>query len=361
MRRALLLAAGVLALSATVFFLARCGHRPERGVVVPPAPPTAVASAPAAKAGGLAEGLKSLLAKFRDSSGTPADLAALREAVRAADPREAMVAITEFLKSGQDWRTGEAFTVGPGGLSGAPTLRVLLMDLLGQLARETGSGAADAVARSTLEAKTSPEEWAISLRNVAWSEPNATGFLSAKMHEMLAEPAWTAAPSAGLLEAFDVIAYAGDPGFIDQLSALARGDSSALGRAALVAMDRLSERAPLAVMEYLNANPALLGERPMLRADYFAKADLSQPAQQTAIETYLGRADVGVAEKTKLLQALATPASFVSDNLLTPPPVPGDDAARQRTLGTVLGGWLQANRFPELAGVIAQVRGEISN
>ena len=361
MRRALLMAAGVLALGAAVLLMGRRGHRPEKGAAAVPEVAAVEARAPAVRASGSSGALQSLLAKFRGGGGTPADLTALRQAVRAADPREAIAAITEFLKSGQDWRTGEAFTVGPGGLSGAPTLRVLLMDLLGQLARETGSGAADGLARSTLETKTSPEEWAISLRNVAWSEPNAAGFLSAKMHEMLAEPAWTAAPSPGLLEAFDVIAYAGDPGFIDQLSSLAQGDSPALGRAALVAMDRLSERAPLAVMEYLNANPALLGERPMLRADYFAKADLSQPAQQTALETYLGRVDVGVAEKTKLLQALATPASFVSDNLLTPPPVPGDDAARQRTLGTVLGGWLQGNRFPELAGVMAQVRGEISN
>jgi len=101
-------------------------------------------------------------------------------------------------------------------------------------------------------------------------------------------------------------------------------------------------------MNHLNSNPATLADLPLLRADYFAKADLSQPAQRQALEVHLGRPDVTLAEKTKLLQALATPASFVADNLLTAPIPPGDDAARQAVLNSAVTEWLKTNRFPEL-------------
>src|SRR5205085_2192857 len=114
---------------------------------------------------------------------------------------------------------GQEFALAPGNiLAGAPTLRVFLMDLLGQLSKSTGDNAADAMARNVLETKTSPEEWALSLRNVAWHEPAAKKYLADKVREMLAEPAWIAAPSVGLLESFDVIVFSGDPTFIPQLA-----------------------------------------------------------------------------------------------------------------------------------------------
>ena len=106
------------------------------------------------------------------------------------------------------------------------------MDLLGQLAKTTGSDEAATVARGVLETKTTPEEWAVSLRNVAWSDPAATGYLAAKMREMLAEPSWTANPSGALLESFDVIVFSGDPTFIPTLAGLASNGAAPLQRAA---------------------------------------------------------------------------------------------------------------------------------
>jgi hypothetical protein len=133
------------------------------------------------------------------------------------------------------------------------------------------------------------------------------------------------------------------------------GGLTDLQRAALVALDRLSESSPLAVMNFLNANPGELADKPMLRADYYAKVDLTQPAQQAALESYLSRQDVGIDEKSKLIKELAAPASFISDSLLTKPLMVPNDAARQQALIKTLTAWAGANRFPELTGTIQQV------
>ena len=92
-----------------------------------------------------------------------------------------------------------------------------------------------------------------------------------------------------------------------------------------------------------------MAERPFLRADYFAKANLAELAQRQAIEHYLSRADVTAAEKTKLLRALAAPASFVSETLLTAPLPEPDDAARAAAIAATTADWLAQRRFPELA------------
>lgn len=288
------------------------------------------------------------------------ELDALRRRLLAAPPTEALAEIQRFLATGQDSALRSDFTVGEGGaLEGAPSLRVFLLDLLGQIARGSGSDVAAIVARGVLERKTSPDEWAIALRNVAWHDRAARPYLAAKMREMLAHEPWTRSPSDGLLEAFDVIVYTADPAFIPQLAQLRGGSVIDLQRAAAVAMDRLSETAPLEVMRYLNAHPTEYADRPLVRADFYARADLGVPAQRAALETYLSRADVGLEEKTKLLGGLASPASFVSDNLLTPNLPPGDDLPRLQHYASVLAEWQQQGRFPELRSAMARLEGRL--
>jgi hypothetical protein len=113
-------------------------------------------------------------------------------------------------------------------------------------------------------------------------------------------------------------------------------------------LDRLSETAPLEVMNRLNADPAMLSHLPFIRADYFSKANLSQPQQRQAVELYLSRPDVSTAEKSKFLKAAMAPASFVSDNLLTDSIPPDDDPARLRGLAGAAADWIKSGRFPEL-------------
>ena len=302
-----------------------------------------------------------LLAKLQRGQADRADLARLRRALAEGDPQVAISAILAFLATGLDAKTGEEFTIGEGGqLAGAPTLRVLLLDQLGTLSRKTGGGEAAAFARELLDEKNSADEWAIAMRNVAWHEPQAKAFLSEKMRQLLTHEPWRTRPTAGMLEAFDIIVFTRDPTFVPTLADLARTEQTELQYAAEVALDRLSETAPLEVMNHLNANPAVLADRPFLRADYFAKADLAQIPQRHAVENYLSRTDVTGDEKTKLLKGLLTPGTFVSDNLVTEPPAPGDDTARLATLQQTVQQWLDNNRFPQLRPELLQLSGRLN-
>jgi hypothetical protein len=112
-------------------------------------------------------------------------------------------------------------------------------------------------------------------------------------------------------------------------------------------------------MNYLNAHPSEFADRPLVRADFYTKADVTVPAQRAALETYLARGDVGLEEKTKLLGGRASPASFVSDNLLTQPPAPGDDLTRLQNYAGVLQQWQQQQRFPELRVEMARLENRL--
>src|SRR5207302_3696307 len=133
-----------------------------------------------------------------------------------------------------------------------------------------------------LQTKNSADEWSVSLRNVAWSEQNSASFLSAKFQEMLSYQPWLEKPSTGMLEAFDVAVYTKDTSLMPRLAELLRGGSVPLQQASGVALDRLAESAPLKVMTYLNNNPGAMADRPLVRADYFANADVSDPAHKQA-------------------------------------------------------------------------------
>ena len=289
-----------------------------------------------------------LLSLLKTGSATEADLDALQRFLLDSPSTLATNAILEFLESGRDASTGLEFAIRPGGSLSSPTLRILLLDTLGRIAKRDGSGPAAQLARATLEKKDSADEWTIALRNLAWQEPQSTVFLAGKIREMLNYLPWRSAPTSGLLEAFDLFVFTKDPTLTADLVALQDDPLPEIRRAADVALDRLAAANPLEIMGYLNAHPSLLGDRPLIRADYFAKADLTQPGQKTALEFYLGRPDTTLEEKDKLLKALATPASFVSDNLLTDSPPELDEAQREHAILAALHEWLINRRFPSL-------------
>ncbi len=359
--RALRFVALIAVLVAAGFFLGKyfknlVGPKSERPVLFKNE--TALpANAPEYRTDSPANLLTRIFDRLRGGNLQPGDLALLRSRLLAADPHEAMAAILAFLGTGQDSRTGEAFGLQKGGgLAGAPTLRVLLLDLLGRIARDAGTDDAAAFSRALLARKTSADEWAIALRNVAWSSPDDRAFLAAKMREMLDYQPWRQRPGAGFLEAFDVIVFTRNATFASDLAALATSEDDAVKRAAAAAMDRLSEMAPLDVMNYLNGHPGEFADRPFLRADYFSKADLSQGQQRQAVEAYLARADVAAAEKAKLLAVFASPGTFVGDTLVTQPATADDAPQRTAGLRAAVGDWLKGNRFPDLAGPLAQLQ-----
>ncbi len=347
-RKAILLAACAL-IGAILFFWLAGRETPGRPVN-PKARSTAIADAtpPPVAEISLADRIGGVLAKLRRNGANADDLALLRRDL-FADPAAGIAAIRRFLATHEDAATGQQFAVAGGGLlSGAPTLRLFLLDLLGQLSRQIRQGDGAAVAREILAKKDSPDEWALALRNLAWDEPKSRRFLAQKMHEMLAYEPWIATPTSGMFEAFDVAVYSGDATFIPTLSALSRGENPPLQRAATVALDRLAETSTLAVMNYLNANPTVIADLPFVRADYFAKADLADAQQREAVERYLDRADIAASEKTKFLHAIASPGSFVSDSLLTTSIQPDDGTARYAGIATAATEWARSNRFPPL-------------
>jgi hypothetical protein len=277
-------------------------------------------------------------------------LAALRAAFAAADPKVAIAAIRQFLKTGQDASTGLRFKVGEGGvLAEAPSLRTFLMDQLGSLSQQAQTADAAQEAKDTLSSMSSPDEWAVAMRNLAWADPDGSKpYLAQKVREMLNYAPWQQNPSGGYLEAFDVAAYSGDGSLAGVLAPLAKS-ASPVQQAALVAMERLSAVAPAQVSAYLNANPGVLSDSPMLRADYMGNVDLSDPAQEAQAEAYLNRPDVSEAEKEKFLARLATPAGFVSDTLLTPADTTASTIFEHAAVvNRAATSWLASGSFPSL-------------
>ena len=359
--RVLRFVALVAALIAAGYFLGRHFRNPADPKPAPPAlsqhDAGRDANAPEYRTDSPANMLTRIFDRLRSGNIQPGDLAALRSRLLAADPHEAMAAILSFLGTGQDARTGESFGIQKGGgLAAAPTFRVMLLDLLGRIARDAGTDEAVTFSRELLTRKTSADEWAVALRNVAWSSPDDRAFLAGKMREMLDYQPWRQRPGAGFLEAFDVIVFTRNATFASDLASLATSEDDAVKRAAAAAMDRLSEMAPLDVMNYLNGHPAEFAERPFLRADYFSKADLSQAQQRQAVEAYLARPDVTAAEKDKLLSVFASPGTFVGDTLVTQQSAADDPPQRTAGLRAAVGDWLKGNRFPDLAGPLAQLQ-----
>jgi hypothetical protein len=225
---------------------------------------------------------------------------------------------------------------------------VLLLDLLGRLSKQTGSNAARELADIVFSKKDSADEWAIALRNTAWSDPKAADFVTEKFREMVRYEPWRKQPSRGFLEAFDVVVYTKNVGFVSELASLLEEQNDLVPRASGVTLDRLAEQAPTEVMAHLNQNPTVLANRPKLRADYYTKANFSDGTQRQLVETYLSRPDVTDREKQKYLGGLASPGTFVSDNLLTAP-APADDPPEKVTaLRETIQTWLTTNRFPTL-------------
>ncbi len=271
-------------------------------------------------------------------------------------------AIVEFLKSGKDAATGEGFVVGEGGvLVESTTLRVFLMDQLGRLSREAGSSAALEVARVNLLRPDSADEWAVSMRNVAWFDPNSREFLADRVSTMLAYEPWRKNPSQGMQEAFDLIVYTGALNTVPELEGIMTGLESPLGRAAAVAMDRLAASQPLELMTLLNLKPELFASTPLLRSDLFAHADLSNPAQRQQAEAYLVRPDVNTDERGKFFASLLQSGQFVSHNLttpFTPPETPAQAGSRMEVLSRTLDSWLADERFSGFRGDLTRI-GEV--
>jgi hypothetical protein len=216
-----------------------------------------------------------------------ASLAGLRTQLNALDSRAASLAVQQYLRSGTDAPTELEFRLAAdGSLKESPTLRLFLLDYLGW----RDPVAAATLAEEVLGVSTSPDEWAVSLRAYALGKPGpaASAFLQRKVGELLRNEQWRRTPSAGYLEAFDVVVYTRDLSLIPELAGLARNtETRALTHAAYLTLDRLVQAAPAETLRQLQAQPDLLEGREATRADFFARADVRDPQQRQILESYL--------------------------------------------------------------------------
>jgi hypothetical protein len=243
---------------------------------------------PDARVAGL---IRSSLEAFRanpDSEQAWSLLRALREGIRGAPEEEAAAAaIIEFLKTGADTPLGLPFTVGPDGMMDAvPTLRIALLDLLPSL----DPLAALQVAREIMAKPTSPDEYALALRNLAWNDLNGDlrDELSARFLDLLKTP-WLDQPSAGFLEAFDIAVEVGGTPMFDRLVSLAREakSNSATSRAVFLSLDRMVLRDPALLHTALSANADWMDFAPQQRASLISRLDITQPEQRDLFRRYL--------------------------------------------------------------------------
>ncbi|HYV31418.1 MAG TPA: hypothetical protein VEO53_09970, partial [Candidatus Binatia bacterium] len=257
---------------------------------------------------------------------------------------------------------GLGFAIGPDGfLTGAPSLRIFLLDYLAQVDRQ----AAGRYAESILGSMDSPDEWAVSLRNYALANatPEGRAFLEQKMQELLGHEPWQSNPSTGYLEAFDVAVHLGGTNLMPALTQLLRQtDNHALAHAAYLALDRLTLSNPAATLEHLLKDPSAMQGREQTRANYFARADVSDPQQRQILESYLLAPDRSATELQTFAGLFPNANFMISHNLLTSSATPDHQhivRRDQESLRTV-NAWLADPRFNHLQPQIQTIQNRLS-
>ncbi len=286
------------------------------------------------------------LSHSKNSSENAALLEELRDDLESSDREEAVMAIRQYLASGQDAETRLIFKIWKGGvLRNAPTMRVFLIDQLGRM--DTQSAADEA--RNVLQSLSVPDEWAVSLRNLAWAEGKSDELIELT-REMLTHEPWLEAPSRGFLEAFDLIVYNNDVELVPNLAAhIAPESSKALNHIGFMTMDRLVINEPTVVYDWLLQNPSSMDTRPYTRAGFFARADLGDHIQRNQVEAYLNHPSISDKEREYYYKLFPNNDLMLSYNLLTPTEGFPQDFLNNRTATSVDAAleWQKNDTIPE--------------
>ncbi len=263
----------------------------------------------------------------------------------------------EFLVTRADASLWKAFAVRADGfLSDAPTLRVWLLDYWERI---DPVAAAD-FARELLQERISADEWAVALRLLARGTPGgAHGLVRERTRELIGHEPWRSNPSIGFLEAFDGVVYSRDVDFVPELMALLRRtNSQALAYAAFLTMDRLVIAEPAATLSLLLRQPELGAGREATRANWFARANVSDPRQRSLIESYLVQETIGEPELRLFASAFPNANFALSHNLLTSSQALGAETVRQRDRAALdsINAWLANPRFARSHALLSQTR-----
>jgi hypothetical protein len=254
---------------------------------------------------------------------------------------EAERLLREFLSLGSNAKTGLDVAVSRDGTVEASSLRVLALEQLGRVAPT----AAKAESLKVLAQPNDPDEWAVALRNIAWADGEAAHpFLIEKLGQMLQNRAWQSRPTAGYLEAFDVAVHTRAVSLTPLLAPMIQQEGNrAIRHAAFLAIDRITQAAPVPMLRTLLAQPTLLAGKERMRADLFARANVTQPEQRALVESYL--ADPGrPGEELDQFAATFPNANFMGSYALLsqlPSPSASGRIAEDRAALAVVTEWLQ--------------------
>jgi len=294
------------------------------------------------------------IAKELSDAQTPeqkrAALERLRKALASGSTNEISAAIRNLLDSKVDGSTGQGFKVGAGGiLLEAPTLRTLLLNQLATI----DPAAASVYAKEILNSPSSPEEWAVALQSLARgdSSPDSTALLKDKTGELLRNTAWQKNPSVAYLEAFDTAVFVGGTTLLPPLTDLVRlKDNQAVAQAAFLALDRLVINQPADALAAIAEHPEWMTGREQTRANYFARADVGDPAQRQLVETYLLDPTRNPAELQAFAGVFPNANFMISNNLLSSNQTLDNATLTQRDRASLaaVNSWLADPRFANL-------------
>ncbi len=296
-----------------------------------------------------------------DPVGSAKNLGELRNHLNSLGANTASSTVRQWLDSGEDAATRLEFKLSPdGSLKTAPTLRTFLLDYLAQI----DSKAAAAYAEKILSSQNSADEWAVALRAYARgnSSPDAQTFLQKKIREMLGNRDWRDNPSVGFLEAFDVIVHTRDRELTPELgNMIQQKDNRALGHAAYLTLDRLVQAAPADVLGQLQTQPELMEGHERTRADFFARADMRDPAQRALLENYLLDSKRSGSELQQFAGIFPNANYMVSYNLLTQTVTPtgAELALRDREALNTVQQWLDDPRFEKLKPQLQTIKSRL--
>jgi len=294
------------------------------------------------------------------ASTQPEALAGLKQSLSSLAAEERVRLLKRFLDSRSDAPTSAEFKVGANGfLQSAPTLRTWALDYLAQ----TDPASAAQYAQELLQGdKQSADEWALAMRSYARVKgmPEDKAFLREKFQEMVRFVPWRSDPSVGFLEAFDVPVYLHATELVPVLGQLTTDrENRAAGHAAYLALDRLTISDPAATLGQLLAQPDLMKGREVTRANFFARADVSDPAQRELVENYL-KQSTG-AELATFAGLYPNANYMVSHNLLTSTSTPDHEtlARQDRQALAVVEQWLGDPRFEKLKPQLQSIKNRL--
>ncbi|MEO5715832.1 MAG: hypothetical protein ABIT37_20300 [Luteolibacter sp.] len=270
------------------------------------------------------------LVTWLDSNPAPTEdeirarLLATRMAWAELDPQVLAEMIRELLASGGDKATGLAFKIGPHGfLSGWPTLRVFLLDVLAAADPEMAA----AIAKGLLGETASAEEFAVALRSLTREGRGRAKNeeLTAYLGQMLDRQEW--GNSAGFAEVLDLARLIGSPEAARQL---AEWEGNPTLRS--MALDEFAAEHPEVALAMADAVDGIA------RANLMARVHPDDPAQMMAVDAYLHSPDLTAEEADAFLKSFPLRSATTGYRLYGKTPAPysydqvvaGDRAALER-------------------------------